>query len=153
MAGCGAVAAALAPDELTDAVVLIPVDGLETCTLGCEVTLGLVDTEPETVGLDGLTLTVVGAFTGGALPVDTGPTCADAGGTAATNSNRAIAPLNDLFVKRCMQHLHRALRLQGCRPYAVCIHADATSRVHAAHVALLPGRRCVAAPRHAVTSM
>ena len=78
-------------------------------------TFGLVDTEVETVGLDGLTLTVVGAVgldgltltvvgavTGGALPVDTGTTCADAGGTAAINSNRAIAPLNDLFVKRCM---------------------------------------------------
>jgi len=52
-----------------------------------------------------LTLMVVGALTGGALPVDTGPTgptCAATGGAAATNSNRAVKPLNDLFVKRCM---------------------------------------------------
>ena len=64
-----------------------------------------MDTETEAVGLEGLTLTVVGAVTGGALPVETGPTCAAAGGTAATSSNSAINPLNDLFVKRCMEHL------------------------------------------------
>ena len=83
-------------------VVLSPLDGLEACTLGCDDTFGLVDAEAEAVGLDGLTLTVIGAVTGGALPVDT---CAAAGGTAATSSNSAINPLNDLFVKRCMEHL------------------------------------------------
>jgi hypothetical protein len=85
--------------------VLNPLDGLETFTLGCVDTFGLVDADVDTVGLDGLTLTLVGAVTGGALPVDTGPTWAAAGGAAATNSNRPINPLNDLFVNRCMQHL------------------------------------------------
>jgi hypothetical protein len=147
VAGPGAVAAALAPDELAAAVVLIPVDGLETCTLGCEVTLGLVDMEPEIVGLDGLTLTVVGAFTGGALPVDTGPTCADAGGTAATNSNRAIAPLNDLFVKRCMQHLHRAWLPQGVQVIRR-LHARRRDKPRARRTCCVtpaaPVRRCTA---------
>jgi len=109
LAGCGAVAAALAPDGPADDVVLNPLDGLETRTLGCDDTFGLVAAVTETfwldvltVGLAVLTLMVVGALTGGALPVDTGATCAATGGAAATNSNRAVKPLNDLFVKRCM---------------------------------------------------
>jgi hypothetical protein len=114
LANCGAVAAALAPDGLAEVVVTSPLDGLETCTLGCEVTFGLVDAEVETVGLDGLTLTLVGAVTGGALPVETGPTCAATGGAAAaTTSNSAINPLNDLFVKRCMEHLLKGPGLPG----------------------------------------
>ena len=65
-------AAALAPEGLAVAVVLNPLDGLDTFTPGCDDTFGLVDAE--TVGPDGLTLALVGAVTGGALPVETGPT-------------------------------------------------------------------------------